>query len=151
MSRAIIGQQSSYRPMFDRRSADSTNQQISKNGDQWKRNYNLDVSTKKSSADKKIGLNIGRLPPDLPNLNHCDRRPTVCLGNANAILLRLKIHARWAYPFFLVCHGHEEQLCAGESVGTDRLIWILDKINLCNILVMARYRNESDYLCICTF
>ena len=46
---------------------------------------------------------------------------------------------------------HGEQLCAEGCVGTDRLIWILDKINLCNILVVARYRNGSDDLRICTF
>ena len=46
---------------------------------------------------------------------------------------------------------HGEQLCAEGYVGTDRLIWILDKINLCNLLVVARYRNGYDHLCICTF
>ena len=79
----------------------------------------------------------------------------VCLGNANAILLRRKIHTRCANPFFLSVKAsenrHEEQLCANVSLGTDRQIWILDKINLCNILVRAQYRNGSDHLCICTF
>ena len=46
---------------------------------------------------------------------------------------------------------HEEQLCADGSVITDRLIWILNKINLCNILVVAQYSNGYDHLCICTF
>ena len=48
-------------------------------------------------------------------------------------------------------NSNGEQLCAEGCVGTDRLIWILDKIYLCNLLVVARYRNGSDHLCICTF
>ena len=73
-------------------------------------------------------------------------RPTVFLGNANVILWRLKIHARWANPFFLMCYGlwnpPRREACCRRVSGTDRLIWILDKINLCNIL---------NHLCICIF
>ena len=153
MSRAIICWQSPYRPMFDRQSADCTNHQIPKNGDQWKRNYNLRCFNEKIIGRRENQVKhrptVTRLAKFKP------LRPTVCLGNANA---RLKIHARCANPFFFLFfvvtaseNRHEEQLCAEGSLGTDRLIWILDKINLCNILVVARYRNGFDHLCICTF
>ena len=98
---------------------------------------------------RKPGKTSADCHPTLPNLNHCDRR----LRNANAILWTLKVHARCANPFFFFCHG---LLKPPRKAALCRMVsghWILDKINacICNILVVARYRNGSDQLCICTF
>ena len=92
--------ESSYRTMFDRKLADFTNHQIQKNGDQRKRNYNLRCFNEKIIGRRENQVKhrptVTRLAKFKP------LRPMVCLGNANAILLRLKIHALCANPFFFV-------------------------------------------------
>ena len=50
--------------------------------------------------------------------------------------------------FFFVCHGLWKPPRRAPFCRRDSGHWILDKINICNILVVARYRNGSDQLCI---